>query len=80
MLEDNLSDKVKVIILGSCKDPRKHMTILHSISAFVNIHALQLEIIENNHNTPPDPDDDHGGNGPQIGTTVLSCLLLFTRF
>jgi len=24
------------------------------------MHALQLERIEDNDNTPPDPDDDHG--------------------
>jgi len=57
------------------------MANLHNISAHdfiqANIHDLHLESIEDNDNTPPDPDDDHGDAGTQAEEDDSTELLTF---
>ncbi len=59
------------------------MANLHNISAFnflqANMHALQLESIENSGTTPPDPDDDHGGDDPQTEDNSTELLAFLTK-
>ncbi len=71
---DLLLDEAKAIILGLCKDPRKQMAY-DFLQA--NIHDLHMEDIQDNDNSPMDPDDDHGDAGSQAEEDNSTKLLTF---